>query len=160
MDYMVNSKSIHVNQNIKISLLIIKFIFNDIGGARMLTSEVIAKQFKLKKFLMAMYKDAGIDFTKEKIRLFESNGEYNKVTFFNDIDDLVSFSTKKQRIYKNTTAAYVIYLIPKGYECAYINHWIAIFMFEKELLLNRGSKCRVVGIKKVFGKECYILKLI
>ena len=68
----------------------------------MLTSEVIAKQFKLKKFLMAMYKDAGIDFTKEKIRLFESNGEYNKVTFFNDIDDLVSFSTKKQRIYKNT----------------------------------------------------------
>ncbi|MDU7535631.1 MAG: hypothetical protein E7K67_01410 [Peptostreptococcaceae bacterium] len=68
----------------------------------MLTSEVIAKQFKLKKFLMAMYKDAGIDFTKEKIRVFESNGEYNKVTFFNDIDDLVSFSTKKQRIYKNT----------------------------------------------------------
>ena len=53
----------------------------------MLTSEVIAKQFKLKKFLMAMYKDAGIDFTKEKIRVFESNGEYNKVTFFNDIDD-------------------------------------------------------------------------
>lgn len=68
----------------------------------MLTSEVIAKQFKLKKFLMAMYKDAGIDFTKEKIRVFESNGEYNKVTFFNDIDDLVSFSTKKQRLYSNT----------------------------------------------------------
>lgn len=65
-----------------------------------------------------------------------------------------------QRVYKNVTSVYVIYLIPKGYECAYINYWIAIFMFEKEWLLNRGSKCRVVGIKKVFGKECYILKLI
>lgn len=93
-----------------------------------------------------------------------SRNEYEFLRQFKINDEFVNRDFKgthvTQRIYKNTTAAYVIYLIPKGYECAYINHWIAIFMFEKELLLNRGSKCRVVGIKKVFGKECYILKLI
>lgn len=64
--------------------------------------DIISKQFEVKKFLSAMYRDAGIDFTKEKIRVFEANEEYQKVTFFDDIDDLVSFSTKKQRIYNNT----------------------------------------------------------
>ena len=68
----------------------------------MLTSEIIAKQYKVKKFLLAMYKDSGIDFTKEKIRIYEKNNNYQKVTFFNDIDDIVSFSTHKQRRYNNT----------------------------------------------------------
>lgn len=93
-----------------------------------------------------------------------SRNEYEFLRQFKINDEFVNRDFKgthvTQRIYKNATSAYVIYLIPKGYECAYINYWIAIFMFEKELLLNRGSKCRVVGIKKVFGKECYILKVI
>ena len=68
----------------------------------MLTKEIISKQFKVKKFLLAMYKDNGIDLTKEKIRVFENNGEYKKVSFFDDIDDLVSFATHKKRLYSNT----------------------------------------------------------
>ena len=63
-------------------------------------------------------------------------------------------------IFKNTTTAYVIYLIPKGYECAYINYWVPIFMHEKELLLNCGSKCRIVDVKKIFKKDCYIVEVL
>ena len=63
-------------------------------------------------------------------------------------------------IWSNIASAYVIYLISEGCECAYINYWGAIFMHEKELLLNCGSKCKVVSIKKVFDKDCYILQII
>lgn len=63
-------------------------------------------------------------------------------------------------IFKNTTTAYVIYLIPKGYTCAYINYWVPIFMHEKELLLNCGSKCRIVDVKKVFEKDCYVVEVL
>lgn len=61
-------------------------------------------------------------------------------------------------IFKNTTTAYVIYLIPKGYECAYINYWVPIFMHEKELLLNCGSKCRIVDVKKYLKRIAISLK--
>ena len=63
-------------------------------------------------------------------------------------------------IFKNITSAYVIYLIPKGYKCAYINYWVPIFMYEKELLLNCGSKCRIVDVKKIFEKDCYIVEVL
>ena len=86
-----------------------------------------------------------------------SRNEYEFLRQFKINDEFVNREFKgthvAQRIYKNATAAYVIYLIPKGYECAYINYWIAIFMFEKELLLNRGSKCRVVSIKKFLARS-------
>lgn len=62
----------------------------------------ISIQFEVKKFLSAMYRDNQIDFTKEKIRILEHNEKYSKVSFFNDIDDLVSFSTEKKRLYTNT----------------------------------------------------------
>ena len=63
-------------------------------------------------------------------------------------------------IFKNITSAYVIYLIPKGYKCAYINYWVPIFMYEKELLLNCGSKCRIVDVKKIFEKDRYIVEVL
>lgn len=64
--------------------------------------DIISKQFEVKKFLSAMYRDNGIDFTKEKIRILEADGDYKKVSFFDDIDDLVSFATHKKRLYNNT----------------------------------------------------------
>lgn len=62
----------------------------------------ISIQFEVKKFLSAMYRDNQIDFTKEKIRILEHNDKYSKVTFFNDIDDVVTFSTEKKRLNTNT----------------------------------------------------------
>ena len=44
--------------------------------------DIISKQFEVKKFLSAMYRDNGIDFTKEKIRILEADGDYKKVSFF------------------------------------------------------------------------------
>lgn len=65
----------------------------------------------------------------------------------------------RESIRKNGSVAYAIYLIPKGYNCAYINYWYPFYGMEKELLINCGSKCKVVDIKKLFGKDCYILKV-
>lgn len=65
-----------------------------------------------------------------------------------------------QYIFKNTTSAYIVYLIPKGYTCAYINYWVHIFMHEKELLLTCDSKCKIIDIKHVFNKECYIIEVL
>lgn len=65
-----------------------------------------------------------------------------------------------QYIFKNTTSAYIVYLIPKGYTCVYINYWVHIFMHEKELLLTCDSKCKIIDIKRVFNKDCYIIEVI
>lgn len=68
--------------------------------------DIIDKKYKVKKFLRTIYRD--IDFTKEYIRVFQSNqtalkeATYNKVTFFNDIDELVNFSCSKYTKGNNT----------------------------------------------------------
>lgn len=102
---------------------------------------------------------------KESIATYRtiSKNEYTFLKQFKINDEFENKDFKGSHvakyIYKNTTAAYVIYLIPNRYSCAYINYWIPIFMHEKELLLNCGSQCKIIDIKKVFHKDCYILKI-
>lgn len=64
--------------------------------------DILDKQFKIKKFFKTVFRD--IDFNKEKIRVFQSNKDntFNKVNYFNDIDELVSFSTNNNNYNLNT----------------------------------------------------------
>lgn len=64
--------------------------------------DILDKQFKIKKFLKTVFRD--IDFAKEKIRVFQNNKDntFNKVNYFYDIDELVSFSTNKSNYNLNT----------------------------------------------------------
>ena len=61
----------------------------------------IDKQYKIKQFLKNIYRN--IDFTNEYIRVFQSNKEgYNKVNYFNDIDELSKFCSSKYNYSTNT----------------------------------------------------------
>lgn len=64
--------------------------------------DTIDKQILIKKFFKTIYR--GIDLEEEQIRLFQNDkeGTYNKVTYFNDIDDLVNFSISKYNYFNNT----------------------------------------------------------
>lgn len=64
--------------------------------------DILDKQIKIKKFFKTVFRD--IDFNKEKIRVFQNNKDnsYNRVLFFTDIDELVSFSTNKNNYNLNT----------------------------------------------------------
>src|SRR5574344_1841214 len=67
--------------------------------------DIIDTKFNLKKFFKLIYRDKT---EEEFIRVFQNNktntkdSTYNKVEFFNNIDDLVQFSTNKYIKYNNT----------------------------------------------------------
>ena len=64
--------------------------------------DILDKQIKIKRFFKTIFRD--IDFSKEKIRVFQNNKDntFNKVNYFYDIDELVSFSTNKSNYNLNT----------------------------------------------------------
>lgn len=63
-------------------------------------SDVFDTQYKIKKFLKVIYR--GIDFEEESIRVFQQSENYSRVHFFNDIDDVVKFSSNKYTKWNNT----------------------------------------------------------
>lgn len=71
-----------------------------------LRHDIIDTQYSLKKFFKLIYRD--IDFKEEYIRVFQNNNTYkkestySKVLFFNDIDELIKFSTNKYIRQNNT----------------------------------------------------------
>lgn len=68
--------------------------------------ELIEKKYKLKQFLMAIYKpiiEAGNNIkNKEYIALFKANKDFNKTEFYNNIDDLIASILQPQNFYYNT----------------------------------------------------------
>lgn len=65
--------------------------------------DIIDKQYELKKFFKAIFN--GFEFEDgERIRILQTNEKTNfsKVSYFNDIDDLISFTTNKHRVFNNT----------------------------------------------------------
>lgn len=60
------------------------------------------KQYKIKKFFKTIYRNT--DFTEENIRIFQCSRDnsYNRVTSFDNIDDLVKFSSEKNNYTVNT----------------------------------------------------------
>lgn len=58
-----------------------------------------------------------------------------------------------------SASAYVIFLVPKGMEAAYINYWAPQHFFEKELLINCNSDWTIFKKIEIFKKKkCYYLK--
>lgn len=96
--------------------------------------DIIDKQYEIKKFFKAIYED--IDFTKEKLRVFESNKDntYQKVSFFNDIDDIVTFATNKYRKFNNTyfTLSSVDINAENGQAENLVNRYCLAFDFDKK----------------------------
>lgn len=65
--------------------------------------DLLDKQYELKKFFKAIFN--GFEFEEnEHIRILQTNEKTNfsKVSYFNDIDDLISFTTNKHRVFNNT----------------------------------------------------------
>lgn len=63
--------------------------------------DIIDKQYELKKFFKAIF----CNFEEnEYIRILQTNEKTNfsKVSYFNDIDDLIKFTTNKHRVFNNT----------------------------------------------------------
>ena len=54
--------------------------------------EQIEREYRQKKFFKTIFR--GIDFKKEKIRVYQNTDTFNKVMFFNDIDELVKYTSK------------------------------------------------------------------
>lgn len=75
--------------------------------------DILDKQYKIKKFLMTLYQEAIREGNNlrdnEHIRIYQNNksnqmsfNEFSKVEFFNNIDDVVSYVTKKNVYNLNT----------------------------------------------------------
>lgn len=65
--------------------------------------DLLDKQYELKKFFKAIFN--GFEFEDgEHIRILQTNEKTNfsKVSYFNDIDDLIKFTTNKHRVFNNT----------------------------------------------------------
>lgn len=65
--------------------------------------DIIDKQYELKKFFKAIFN--GFQFEDgEHIRILQTNEKTNfsKVSYFNNVDDLISFTTNKHRVFNNT----------------------------------------------------------
>lgn len=65
--------------------------------------DLLDKQYELKKFFKAIFN--GFQFEDgEHIRILQTNEKTNfsKVSYFNNVDDLISFTTNKHRVFNNT----------------------------------------------------------
>lgn len=64
--------------------------------------DIIDKQYELKKFFKAIFCSEFEE--NEYIRILQTNEKTNfsKVSYFNDIDDLIKFTTNKHRVFNNT----------------------------------------------------------
>ena len=65
--------------------------------------DILDKQHELKKFFKAIFN--GFEFEDgEHIRILQTNEKTNfsKVSYFNNVDDLISFTTNKHRVFNNT----------------------------------------------------------
>ena len=64
--------------------------------------DIIDKQYELKKFFKAIFCSEFEE--NEYIRILQTNEKTNfsKVSYFNNVDDLISFTTNKHRVFNNT----------------------------------------------------------
>lgn len=62
--------------------------------------DIIDTKYKVKKFFKLIYR--GIDLEKEQIRTLSTSNNYTKESYFNNIDELISYSTSKYVHFNNT----------------------------------------------------------
>lgn len=65
--------------------------------------DIIDKQYELKKFFKAIFNGFELE-DGEHIRILQTNEKTNfsKVSYFDNVDDLISFTTNKHRVFNNT----------------------------------------------------------
>ena len=65
--------------------------------------DIIDKQYELKKFFKAIFNGFQLE-ENEHIRILQTNEKTNfsKASYFKDVDDLISFTTNKHRVFNNT----------------------------------------------------------
>ncbi len=60
--------------------------------------------------------------------------------------------------YRNS-AGYILYLIPKGYNAAYINNVTIYAVRERKLIIDMNSQCKLIKKCKITQNPCYIVKI-
>lgn len=65
--------------------------------------DIYDKQWELKKFFKSIFNEFNLG-ENEHIRVLQTNEKtkFQKVSFFNDVDDLINFTTNKHRVFNNT----------------------------------------------------------
>lgn len=73
------------------------------AGAKHKRKDLLDKKYELKKFMKLIFNDFNIG-ADEYIRILQLNDKtsYRKVSYFNDIDELVNFTTNKYKMFNNT----------------------------------------------------------
>ncbi len=66
----------------------------------------------------------------------------------------------KKYLNLNLPKAFAVYLLPEKTSCAYINYWVAIFMMEHELLINKNYSYKLLEKDAIFERDLYVLELI
>ena len=59
-----------------------------------------------------------------------------------------------------SSSGYVFYLVPKGYNRAYINNVTAYAFWEREFLIDMNSKCKLVDKYEINKRICYVVKIL
>lgn len=120
--------------------------------------DILDKQIKIKKFFKTIFRD--IDFNKEKIRVFQNNKDnIFKVSYFNDIDDLVSFSTNKNNFNLNTyfQLATINIDAQDGKEDSLAHRYCLAFDFDKKDLGEEFNHKNIVNRFKDLRIYCHAI---
>lgn len=119
--------------------------------------DTIDKQILIKKFFKTIYR--GIDLEEEQIRVFQNNreGTYNKINYFNDIDDLVNFSISKYNYYNNTYFELATTNGKGGAEENLKYRYCLAFDFDKKTLGSDFNHKDIINLFKVNKIYCHCI---
>lgn len=91
--------------------------------------------------------------------------ENNYISNLSINDEYINFDFKGTHVYDRipnnyrNSSGYILYLIPKGYNAAYINNVTLYATKEREFLIDMNSKCKLIDKCEIKQKPCYIVKM-
>lgn len=120
--------------------------------------DIIDKQYELKKFFKAIFN--GFEFEEnEHIRILQTNEKTNfsKVSYFNNIDDLIKFTTNKHRVFNNTYFNLCSVNGESGSEKDLVKRYVLGFDFDKKHYEDEFKVENVVEKFKALGLWFHII---
>ena len=94
-------------------------------------SDILDRQYQLKKFFKLLYQDREEE--EEYIRIFQNNNkDFQKISYFNNIDDLVKYATSKYVKYNNTYFTLATTNGKGGTKKDLLNRYFLAFDFDKK----------------------------
>lgn len=131
--------------------------------------DIIDKQIELKKFFKSIFNEFNIG-DNEHIRILQTNpkNDYKKVSYFNNVDELISFTTDKYRKYNNTYFNLCTVNGNSGAEEDLVKRYVLAFDFDKKdfekgfSLNNVIEKFKSIGlwfhmsVDSGNGYHCYV----